>query len=128
MFQGTLICISFRRTRETQKKQLVCVCVCARVCLCVFEKKLNAYILIFEEFVHLFCVFYVAHSTASRAILWRKEMSGIVLVLRIHGGMVVVPAAGSGVTLVLNLMTGHPVHSLPLAGESVRGLCVFDGL
>ncbi len=68
-----------------------------------------------------------AHNTATGAALWRKEMPGYVWSLRIHGGVVVVPADNSN-TVVLDVTTGHQLHILPSAGEGVRGIFVFDGL
>jgi hypothetical protein len=54
-------------------------------------------------------------------------MPGFVWTLRIHGGVVVVPVDYSN-TVVLDVTTGHQLHSLPSAGKFVRGICVFDGL
>ena len=69
----------------------------------------------------------IAFSTVTGAVLWMKEMTGCVETLRIHGGVVVVPVSGSE-TLVLDINTGHQLHTLPSAGVYVRGICVFDGL
>ena len=69
----------------------------------------------------------IAHNTATGAVLWRKEMPGNVWTLRIHGGVVVVPVDNSN-TVVLDVTTGHQLHTLPSAGERVHGICVFDGL
>ena len=69
----------------------------------------------------------IAHSTATGAVLWRKEMPGNVHTLRIHGGVVVVPVDNSN-TVVLDVTTGHQLHTLPSAGKGVGGICVFDGL
>ena len=69
----------------------------------------------------------IAHNTATGAVLWRKEMPGRLWTLRIHGGVVVVPVDNSH-TVVLEVTTGHQLHTLPSAGEDVCGICVFDGL
>ncbi len=69
----------------------------------------------------------LAHNTATCAELWRKNMSSLILTLRIHGGVVVVPMSCFK-TLVLDATTGQQVHALPSAGKDVRGICVFDGL
>jgi outer membrane protein assembly factor BamB len=69
----------------------------------------------------------IAHSTATGAVLWRKEMPGNVHTLRIHGGVVVVPVYDSN-TVVLDVITGQQLHTLPSAGEYVYGICVFHGL
>ncbi len=69
----------------------------------------------------------IAHSTATGAVLWRKEMPGKVWSLRIHGGVVVIPVDISN-TVVLDATTGHQLHTLPSAGLNVLGMCVFDGL
>ncbi len=69
----------------------------------------------------------VAHNAATGAVLWRKEMPGRVWALRIHGGVVVVPVDNSN-TVVLDVTTGHQLHTLPSAGKSVMSICVFDGL
>jgi outer membrane protein assembly factor BamB len=69
----------------------------------------------------------MAHSTATGAALWRKEVPDWVWSLRIHGGVVVIPVDNSN-TLVLDVTTGQKLHTLPSAGENVRGVCVFDGL
>ncbi len=69
----------------------------------------------------------ITHNTTTYAVLWRKEMPGNVWSLRIHGGVVVVPVDNSN-TVVLDLTTGHQLHTLPSAGERVNGICVFDGL
>ncbi len=69
----------------------------------------------------------IAHNTATGLVLWRKEMPGWVWALRIHGGLVVVPADSSN-TIVIDVTTGHQLHTLPSAGQGVRGICVFDGL
>ena len=69
----------------------------------------------------------IAHTTTTGAVLWRKEMPGILWTLRIHGGVVVVPVDNSN-TVVLDVMTGHLLHTLPSAGDYVHGICVFDGL
>ena len=53
-------------------------------------------------------------------------MPGNVWTLRIHGGVVVVPVDHSD-TLVLEITTGHQLHTLPSAGERVYGICVFEG-
>ena len=68
----------------------------------------------------------IAHSTASGAVLWRIEMLDWVWALRIHGGLVVVPVDNSN-TVVLDVTTGHQLHTLPSAGKYVYGICVFDG-
>ena len=41
--------------------------------------------------------------------------------------MVVVPVDNSN-TVVLDVTTGHQLHTLPSAGDGVHGICVFDGL
>ncbi len=69
----------------------------------------------------------IAHNTATGAVLWRTEILGNVWTLRIHGGVVVVPVDNSN-TVVLDVTTGHQLHTLPSAGEGVSGICVFDGL
>ena len=69
----------------------------------------------------------VAHNTATGAVLWRKEMPSNVWSLSIHGGVVVVPVDNSN-TVVLDVTTGHQLHTLPSAGKSVMSICVFDGL
>ncbi len=69
----------------------------------------------------------IAHNTGTGAVLWQKEMPGIVWTLHIHGGVVVVPVNNRN-TVVFDLTTGHQIHTLPSAGQSVRGICVFDGL
>ena len=53
-------------------------------------------------------------------------MPGNVWTLRIHGGVVVVPVDNSN-TVVLDVTTGHQLHTLPSAGEDMRGIRVFDG-
>ena len=68
----------------------------------------------------------VAHNTATYAELWRKEMPGVVYTLRIHRGVVVVPVDKRN-TAVLDVTTGHQLHTLPSAGEDIYGICVFDG-
>ncbi len=69
----------------------------------------------------------IAHATVTGAVLWRKEMSGPIWSLRIHGGVVVIPADDSNIA-VLDVTTGHKLHALPSAGKAVVGVCVFDGL
>ncbi len=69
----------------------------------------------------------IAHSTATGDVLWQKEMAGDVWSLCIYGVVVIVPVDDSE-TLVLTVATGHQLHTLPSAGEDVRGICVFDGL
>ena len=69
----------------------------------------------------------IAHNTATGAVLWRKKMPGNATTLRIHGGVVVVPVDNSN-TVVLDVTTGHQLHTLPSAGRGVHGICVFDGL
>ncbi len=69
----------------------------------------------------------IAHNTVTGTVLWRKEMLDYVWTLRIHGGVVVVPVDNSN-TVVLDVTTGHQLHTLPSAGKVVRGICVFDGL
>ncbi len=68
-----------------------------------------------------------AYNTATGALLWREVMPGSVHTLRIHGGVVVVPVDDMN-TVVLDVATGHQLHSLPSAVKDVRGICVFDGL
>ncbi len=41
--------------------------------------------------------------------------------------MVVVPVDNSNI-VVLDVTTGHQLHTLPSAGRGVSGICVFDGL
>jgi hypothetical protein len=67
----------------------------------------------------------IAHNTATGAVVWQKEMPGSVWTLRIHGGVVVVPVDDYNV-VVLDVTTGHQLHTLP--GEGAIGICVFDGL
>ena len=69
----------------------------------------------------------IAHNAATGAVLWRKEMPGDVWTSRIHGGVVVVPVDNSD-TVVLDVTTGHQLHTLPSAGNDVYGICLFDGL
>jgi hypothetical protein len=69
----------------------------------------------------------VAHSTVTGAMLWQNEMPRRLLTLRRHGGVIVIPVDGSNI-VVLDVVTGHQVHSLPSAGTNVIGVCVFDGL
>ncbi len=69
----------------------------------------------------------IAHNTATGAVLWRKEMLGEIWALRIHGGVLVVPVDNSN-TVVLDVTTGHQLHTLPSAGANVRGVFLFDGL
>ncbi len=69
----------------------------------------------------------IAHNTATGAVLWRENMPDRVGTLRIHEGVVVVSVDNSH-TVVLDVMTGHQLHALPIAGKNVYGLCVFDGL
>ncbi len=69
----------------------------------------------------------IAHNTSTGAVLWQNEMSGFVWTLRIHGGVVVVPVDNSNI-FVIDVTTGHQLHTLPSAGEFVCGICVFDGL
>ncbi len=67
----------------------------------------------------------IAHNSATSAVLWRKEMHADAL--RIHGGVVVIPVHTSH-TVVLDVTTGHQLHTLPSAGKCIYGVCVFDGL
>ncbi len=69
----------------------------------------------------------IAHNTATHAVVWRKQMPALVCTLCIHGGVVIV-AVNNGNTVVLDVTTGTQLHTLPSAGEYVRGICVFDGL
>ena len=69
----------------------------------------------------------IAHNTATGAVLWRKEMPGWVRALRIHGSVVVVPVDNNNI-VVLDVTTGHQLHTLPSAGKYVYGICMFDGL
>ena len=69
----------------------------------------------------------IAHNTATGAVIWRKKMSDGVSAFRIHGGVAVVPVDNSN-TVVLDITTGHQLHTLPSAGCNMRGICVFDGL
>ncbi len=68
----------------------------------------------------------IAHSAATGAVLWRMNVPGFRRTLRIHGGVVVIPADGSA-TVVLDVTTGHQIHTLPAAMET-RGICLFEGL
>ena len=68
----------------------------------------------------------IGYNTATGTVLWRKEMLGDVWTLRIHGGAVVVPVDNSN-TVVLDVTTGHQLHTLPSSGDYATGLCVFDG-
>ena len=54
-------------------------------------------------------------------------MPGMGRILRIHRCVVVVPVDGSN-TVMLDVTTGHQLHTLPSAGEDVSSICVFDGL
>ena len=69
----------------------------------------------------------IAHNTTTCRVLWRKQMSDRIWSLRIHKSLVVVPV-DNGETAVLDITTGHQLHTLPSAGSDVRGICVFDGL
>ncbi len=69
----------------------------------------------------------LAHDTATRAVLWQRDMAGDVWTLRIHGGVVVVPVDYSNF-VVLDVTTGHQIYSIPSTAEDVHGICVFDGL
>ena len=69
----------------------------------------------------------IAHNAATGEVIWRKKIPGSVHTLRIHGGVVVVPVEKSK-TVVLDVTTGHQLHTLPSTGENIRGICVFDGL
>ncbi len=69
----------------------------------------------------------IAHSTATCAILWRKQMSACVNSLRIHGGVVVVPANYSNME-VFDVTNGRQLYTLPPAGKGIVGICMFDGL
>ncbi len=69
----------------------------------------------------------IARNMVTSLVLWRNEMPGWVWSLCIHGSVVVVPVDNSE-TVVLDLATGHQLHTLPSAGEIIRGVCVFDGL
>ncbi len=68
----------------------------------------------------------IAHNTTTGAVLWQRKMPDNTYTLRIHGGVVVVPVDDSN-TVVLDVITGHQLHTLPSAGLDVRGICVFDG-
>ncbi len=67
-----------------------------------------------------------AHNKATCTMLWQRELPET-RALRIHGGVVVVPGDGNNI-LVLDLMSGALIHTLPSAGLDVRGVFVFDGL
>ena len=69
----------------------------------------------------------IAHNTATGAVLWRKKMFDKVCTLRVHGGVVVVPVDNSNI-VVLDVTTGHQLHTLSSGGVRVYGICVFDGL
>jgi hypothetical protein len=69
----------------------------------------------------------VAHNTSTLATLWRILLPGYAWVLRIHGGVVIVPVDNSN-TVVFDVTTGSCLYSLPSAGSDVRGICIFDGL
>jgi hypothetical protein len=69
----------------------------------------------------------IAHNLITGSVLWQKEMSGFATTFRIQGDVVVVPVDKSN-TVVLDVKTGYQLHTLPSAGEHVRGICVFDGL
>jgi hypothetical protein len=69
----------------------------------------------------------MVHNTVTCEVLWRKDMPGWVESLRIHGGVVVVAVENSN-TEVLDVTTGHQLHTLPSAAMVVKGLCVFDGM
>jgi hypothetical protein len=69
----------------------------------------------------------IAHSTATRAILWQKQMPVCVRSLRIHGGVVVVPVNNSNME-VLDVSSGRQLYTLPPAGRNIVGICMFDGL
>jgi hypothetical protein len=68
----------------------------------------------------------IAHSTATGEVLWLKGIPGDVEALCVHGNIVVAPADNSN-TVVLDVTTGHQLHTWPSAGKA-RGVCVFDGL
>ncbi len=69
----------------------------------------------------------IAHNRTNGAVLWRKEMPDRVWTLSIHGGVVVVPVDNSN-TVVLDLSTGHQLHTLPSTGKNPHGIFVIDGL
>ncbi len=69
----------------------------------------------------------IAHDTVTGAVLWRNDTPGKVRTFCIHGDAVVVPFDNCN-TVVLDVTTGHQIHTLPSTGECVSGLCVFDGL
>ncbi len=69
----------------------------------------------------------IAHNTSTGALSWKKDLSEYTWTLSIHGGVVFVPVDNSN-TLVLDVTTGHQLHTLPSAGDYVFGICVFDGL
>ncbi len=68
-----------------------------------------------------------AHTTDTDAVSWRKEMPGNVWALRIHGCVVVVSVDKKNI-LALDVTAGDVLHTLPSAGEHIRGICVFDGM
>jgi hypothetical protein len=69
----------------------------------------------------------IAHNTATGAELWHKKIPSNAHTLRIYGGVVVVPVDKRS-TVVLDVTTGHQLHTLPSAGHDAHGICVFDGL
>jgi hypothetical protein len=70
----------------------------------------------------------IAHLVSGEA-LWRKDVSNsnVVWSLRIQGDVVLVPVSDRE-TMVLEMMTGRQIHSLPSAGMSICGICAFAGL
>ncbi len=69
----------------------------------------------------------IAHNTVTGAMLWRKELQSSFQTFCIHGGLVVLPVHGCD-TVLLDVTTGHQLHSMPTAWINVHGICVFDGM
>ncbi len=69
----------------------------------------------------------IAHNTATGVVIWQNEMPDNACTLRIHGSVVVVLVDDSN-TVVLDVTTGHQLHTLPPTGKYVIGICIFDGL
>ncbi len=71
--------------------------------------------------------FVVAHNTATRTLIWKKQLPQSISSIRAYGGIVIVPL-DYGKTLVLDISTGNQIHSLPSAGKDIHSICVFEGL
>ncbi len=69
----------------------------------------------------------IAYSTTEGTMLWQTQINGQLFSLRIHSDVVLVPVEDSE-TLVVDVTSGHQIHTLPSAGKYVHGICVFDGL